>query len=505
MTSEVSGNIIDLCPVGALNSRPYEYKARTWELKKAESIDALDAVGSNIRVDCRGPEVMRILPRLNEAVNEEWISDKTRFSYDGLTKRRLDVPMVKAGGKLQPSTWAEAFAAVRERVKGLDPAKVAFIVGDMVDAETMVMVKELAARIGTRNLDCRQDGAKLDPAGRAGWLFNTTIAGIEQADACLLIGTNPRWEAPLVAARLRKRWTRGGFKVARIGVPFDQTYPVAELGAGAATLTEMVEGRHEWSDTLGGAKRPMLILGTGAIARDDGAAVLAQARDLAERHGMIGEDWNGFNILHTAAARVAGMELGLVPGEGGRDVAGILDGTGRGEIEVVFLIGADELDTGRLGDAFVVYQGSHGDRGATAADVVLPGSAYTEKNATWVNLEGRPQRGKLAVFAPGEAKEDWKILRALSEALGVKVPLDTLAAVRARMVELVPHLGAINEVTPAAWGPFGTPGPVDRAPFASPITDFYLTNPISRASAVMRECSRVFAGGQDLRATGTHG
>ena len=288
-------------------------------------------------------------------------------------------------------------------------------------------------------------------------------------------------------------------------MPFDQTYPVAELGAGAATLTEMVEGRHEWSDTLGGAKRPMLILGTGAIARDDGAAVLAQAHDLAERHGMIGEDWNGFNILHTAAARVAGMELGLVPGEGGRDVAGILDGAGRGEIEVVFLIGADELDTGQLGDAFVVYQGSHGDRGATAADVVLPGSAYTEKNATWVNLEGRPQRGKLAVFAPGEAKEDWKILRALSEALGVKVPLDTLAAVRARMVELVPHLGAINEVTPAAWGPFGTPGPVDKAPFASPITDFYLTNPISRASAVMRECSRVFAGGQDLRATGTHG
>ena len=505
LTSEVSGNIIDLCPVGALNSRPYEYKARTWELKKAESIDALDAVGSSIRIDARGPEVMRILPRLNEAVNEEWISDKTRFSYDGLTKRRLDVPMVKQEGKLRPSTWGHAFTAIRERVQRLDPAKVAFIIGDMVDTEALVLVRDLAARIGTPNVDCRQDGVKLDPRSRAGWLFNTTIAGIERADACLLIGTNPRWEAPLVAARLRKRWTRGGFKVARIGVPFDQTYPVADLGAGATTLAEMVEGRHEWSDTFESAKAPMLILGTGAVARPDGAAILAQAHDLAERYAMIREDWNGFNLLHTAASRVAGMELGLVPGEGGRDVAGILEAAERGEIELVFLIGADEIDTSRLGNAFVVYQGSHGDRGATSADVVLPGSAYTEKNATWVNLEGRPQRGKLAVFAPGEAKEDWKILRALSEALGMKVPLDTLGAVRARMIELVPHLGAINDVTPAPWASFGSAGPVDKAPFASPISDFYLTNPISRASAVMRECSRVFAGGQDLRATGTDG
>ncbi len=498
--SEISGNVIDLCPVGALNSKPYEYRARTWELRKTESVDVTDAQGCNIRVDARGSEVMRILPRLNEEVNEEWISDKARFSCDGLKRRRLDVPMVKQDGKLRPTGWDEAFAAIRERLSGADGRKVAFIVGDLVDCETMVLVRELAQRLGTPHVDCRQDGAALDASSRAGYLFNSTIAGIDQADACLLIGTNPRLEAPVLNARLRRRWRSGGFQIGRIGAVYPLTYPVEELGAGPDTLAALARGEIGFAATLREAKRPMVIVGMGALARPDGAAVLRAAAGLAQ----VGEEWNGFNVLHTAAARVGGLDLGLVPGEGGHDVAGILAGVESGEIDTVFLIGADEIDTARLGKAFVVYQGHHGDRGAAAADVILPGAAYTEKNASWVNTEGRLQRGKLAVFPPGDAKEDWKILRALSEVIGHRVPLDTLGQVRARMAELAPALGAIDRVEKAAWGDLGGGGELGRAPFASPVADFYQTNPIARASAVMAECSRVFAGGE-LEATGTHG
>ena len=498
--SEISGNVIDLCPVGALNSKPYEYRARTWELRKTESVDVTDAQGCNIRVDARGSEVMRILPRLNEEVNEEWISDKARFSCDGLKRRRLDVPMVKQDGKLRPTGWDEAFAAIRERLSSADGRKVAFIVGDLVDCETMVLVRELAQRLGTPHVDCRQDGAALDASSRAGYLFNSTIAGIDQADACLLIGTNPRLEAPVLNARLRRRWRSGGFQIGRIGAVYPLTYPVEELGAGPDTLAALARGEIGFAATLREAKRPMVIVGMGALARPDGAGVLRAAAGLAQ----VGEEWNGFNVLHTAAARVGGLDLGLVPGEGGHDVAGILAGVESGEIDTVFLIGADEIDTARLGKAFVVYQGHHGDRGAAAADVILPGAAYTEKNASWVNTEGRLQRGKLAVFPPGDAKEDWKILRALSEVIGHRVPLDTLGQVRARMAELAPALGAIDRVEKAAWGDLGGGGELGRAPFASPVADFYQTNPIARASAVMAECSRVFAGGE-LEATGTHG
>jgi NADH-quinone oxidoreductase subunit G len=503
--SELSGNVIDLCPVGALNNKPGEYRFRTWELRKTESVDVHDAVGSNIRVDARGSEVMRVLPRLNEGVNEEWISDKTRFSHDGLKRRRLDVPMVKQGGKLRPAGWGDAFGAIKARLDGVDGRKVAFVVGDLVDCEAMVMVRELAERLGSPHVDCRQDGARLDAGCRAGYLFNSTIAGIDQADACLLVGTNPRWEAAIVNARLRKRWRAGGFSVGRIGATHPLTYPVAELGAGTDTLAALAGGEIGFAETLRQAKHPMMIVGMGALARPDGAVVLDLARGLAEKLGLVRDDWNGFNVLHTAAARVGGLDLGLVPGQGGRDVAGILAGAEAGEIEVVFLIGADELDTGRLGRAFVVYQGTHGDRGAHAADVVLPGAAYTEKNASYVNTEGRPQRGRLAVFPPGEAKEDWKILRALSEVLGLTVPLDTLGQVRARMAELAPALASVDAVARAGWGAFGRQGELERAGFATPIADFYLTNPISRASAVMAECSAVFNNGADAGATGTHG
>ena len=503
--SELQGNIIDLCPVGALNSKPYEYRARTWELKKTESIDVMDAVGCNIRVDSRGSEVMRILPRLHEDINEEWISDKARFAYDGLKKRRLDVPMVKTASRLEPAGWAQAFAAIRDRLAATRPERVAFILGDLVDAETMVAVKDLAAAIGTPHVDCRQDGARLGQGPRASWLFNTTIAGIEQADACLLIGTNPRLEATLVNVRLRKRWRQNGLPVGRIGAPADLTYPVQDLGAGPPTLVELAEGRHGFAATLEAASRPMLILGSGALARPDGAVVLGLARRIAERYGMVRDRWNGFNVLHTAASRVAGLELGLVPGEGGLDVAGILTAARAGQIDTVFLIGADEIDTTALSDSFVVYLGSHGDAGAAAASVVLPGAAYTEKNATWVNIEGRPQRAKLAVLPPGEAREDWRVLRALSEAIGRKLRYDTAGQIRQRLAELAPTLATVDEPVAAAWEPFGAEGPVERSAFVSPIEDYYRTNPIARASAVMAACSALRREREAQAATGTHG
>ena len=505
LTSELSGNIIDLCPVGALNSKPYEYKARIWELRKTETIDVHDAVGCNIRVDSRGNEVMRVVPRLHEEINEEWISDKSRFSYDGLKRRRLDKPYVTRDGKLRATDWRSAFTAVKDRLDGRDPNKVAFIIGDMADCETMVLVRDLAEAIGTPHVDCRQDGAKLETGNRASYLFNSTIAGIESADLVLLVGTNPRIEAPLVNARIRKRWRQGGLTVARIGMPEVLTYPVVELGGGGQTLAEIADGSHEQAKLLENAERAMIIVGQAALSRSDGGAVLRLAREAAERYGMITEGWNGFNVLHTAASRVGGLDLGLVPGRGGKDVAGILAGVAKGEIDTVFLIGADELDMSKLEGAFVVYQGTHGDRGAHAASVILPGAAYSEKHGTHVNTEGRPQRARLAVFPPGEAKEDWRILRALSEAIGKTLPLNSLEAVRARMAEIAPHLAAIDVVEAAEWGEFGKAGSPLKSPFPAAIDNFYLTDPISRASLVMQECSGLFAGGKAEGATGTDG
>jgi NADH-quinone oxidoreductase subunit G len=500
--SELSGNVIDLCPVGALTSKPYAFTARPWELRKTESVDISDALGTNIRIDSRGNEVLRVLPRLNEDVNEEWISDKARFACDGLKRQRLDRPYVRKNGKLEPATWDEALAVAAEKLKAAG-SKAAAIAGDLCDAESMVALKDLMAGLGSTSVDCRQDGAKLDASVRSAYLFNAGIAGIEQADAILLIGTNPRAEAPVLNARLRKRFLAGHLKIASIGPTTDLTYPVQNLGAGAQTLSEVAEGRHAFIETLKSAKKPMLIIGQGALRRADGEAVLAAARALADKVGMVREDWNGFCVLHTAAARVGGLDLGFVPGASGRDVASILDGAGKGEVPVVYLLGADEIDTRRLGSAFVIYQGHHGDAGANRADVILPGAAYTEKNGTYVNTEGRVQLGRLAVFPPGDAREDWKILRALSEKLGKPLPYDNLGQVRRRLVAVNPVFGTLEEAKRGAWGAFGQAGAVGSEPFASPVRNFYMTDPISRASPTMAECTATFAGGGAR--TGTHG
>jgi NADH-quinone oxidoreductase subunit G len=489
LSTELSGNLVDLCPVGALTSKPYAYEARSWELTKTESIDVLDALGSNIRIDTRGAQVMRVLPRMNDDINEEWISDKTRHAIDGLRYQRLDRPYVRKAGKLVEATWDEAFRTISERLGKLEGGKIAAIAGDQCDAESMVALKDLMASLGSPNVDCRQDGAMLD-GPRGSYIFNPGIRGIDQADAILLVGTNPRLEAPVLNARIRKRYLHGGHvAIGSIGPVADLTYPVERLGAGPATLAELAEGKLGFFEKLKAAKNPLIIVGMGALARADGAAVLALARELADKLGAVREDWNGFAVLHTAAARVGGLDLGLVPGAGGRDVEGILAGCEKGEIAAVYLLAADEIDTTRLGKAFVIYQGHHGDAGAHRADVILPGAAYTEKPGTYVNTEGRVQLAFRAAYPPGDAREDWAILRALSERLGKALPYDTLDQVRTRLVAVNSTFAALDQQAAGHWGSFGTPGKPSDQPFTSPIKNFYMTCPISRSSRTMAECT----------------
>ncbi|RWC00566.1 NADH-quinone oxidoreductase subunit NuoG [Mesorhizobium sp.] len=495
MTSELQGNVIDLCPVGALTSKPYAFQARPWELTKTESIDVMDAVGSAIRVDSRGREVMRILPRTNEAVNEEWISDKTRFIWDGLRTQRLDRPYVRKNGKLAPASWAEAFSAIKEAVSRTAPDKIGAISGDLAAVEEIYALKLLMASLGSKNTDCRQDGAALDPSlGRASYLFNPTIEGIEQADAVLIIGANPRFEASLLNARIRKRWRLGNLPVGVIGDVGDTRYDYEQLGAGPESLKDLADGNGKFFQVLKQATHPLVIVGQGALSRSDGAAVLGQAAKLSLAVNAARADWNGFAVLHTAAARVGGLDVGFVPGEGGKNVAGML-----GDMEVLFLLGADEIDMTRTGGAFVVYIGTHGDHGAHRADVILPGAAYTEKSGTYVNTEGRVQQTNRAGFAPGDAREDWAILRALSDVLGKRLSFDSLPHLRAKLYGEYPHLARIDQVAAgnaddiAKVAKLG--GRLGKGAFTSPVKDFYLTNPIARASAVMAECSALAKNG----------
>jgi NADH-quinone oxidoreductase subunit G len=491
LTSELSGNLIDICPVGALTSKPYAFTARPWELKKTDSIDVLDAVGTNIRVDSRGPEVLRILPRLNEDVNEEWLADKSRFSVDGLKRRRLDSCWVRRDGKLQKATWEEAFEAIDAKLKTLKGEQIGAIAGDLCDAESMLALKDLMAALGSANVDCRQDGAALDAARRDFYTFNTSIAGIEEADAVLLVGSNPRREAPLVNARLLKRWQAGGLKAGLIGQAADLTYPAEVIGEGPAALEALRHGRHPFAAVLKAAQKPMIVIGQAALRRADGAAVLAAAWRLAAEVGALTPDWHGFNVLHTAAARVGAMDLGFLPGAGGKDVAGMLGGG----VDFLWLLGADEFDTRLIGaHTFVVYQGHHGDAGAARADVILPGAAYTEKNGTYVNTEGRVQRGQLAVYPPGDAREDWRIIRAFSGYHGKPLPYDTLADLRARLetvnpvfarLDILPRFGCADTSGPAGGAPGG-------AAFGVAVSNYYQTDPISRASPTMAECTATY-------------
>ena len=500
LDSEMSGNVIDLCPVGALTSKPYAFTARSWELKSTESIDVMDAVGSNIRVDARGAAVMRFLPRLHEDVNEEWISDKTRFVYDGLKKRRLDRPYVRKSGKLQEASWAEAFDAIKKKLKGLKGEEVAGLVGDLADMEAMIALKGLLSDLGSTRVEARADGAAIDASVRSGYLMNSTIAGIEDADFLLMVGTNPRTEAPLVNTRIRKSVRHLGLKVANIGSAEDLTYKVEELGDNAALLEQVLAGKHDVAKALKAAERPMILIGQGALKRGDGAAILKAVRDIADKYCMR-DDWNGFNMLHTAASRVGAMDLGLAS-DGGIDA--ILADAEVGKLKAVFNLGADEVDTAALKNVFTVYIGTHGDEGVKHADVILPAAAYTEKSGTYINTEGRVQLTRKAVFAPGEAREDWTIFRALSDVLGNTLPYDNLGQLRQKLTEAVPHITAIDETPMAEWGDFGTKGSIDAGGIAPAVDNFYLTNPIARASDIMADCIDARSG-EEVKGTGTNG
>ncbi len=497
MTSELQGNVIDLCPVGALTSKPYEFKARPWELTKTETIDVMDAVGSNIRVDSRGREVLRILPRTHEDVNEEWISDKTRFVWDGLRTQRLDRPYVREFGKLRPATWGEVFQRIAQKFKATPPERIGVIIGDLAGVEEIFSLKELMTSLGVANVDCRQDGSSLgEMGGRAGYLFNCGIGGIDRADAILLVGANPRREAPVLNARIRRAWRSRNIPIGVIGDRADLTYDYRHLGAGADTLSQLANGRIDFIENLKNAKFPLIIVGQGAFARADGAAIMASIAGFARNVGAIKDGWNGFAVLHTAAARVGGLDVCALPGENGKSTRDIIAAAGSGGVEVLLLLGADEIDMAMLGRAFVIYQGTHGDAGAHRADVILPGAAYTEKSSTFVNTEGRPQMTRRAIFPPGDAREDWAILRALSEALGRPLPWNSLAELQTALYKVAPHLQRLDQLTqadPADLAPTLTTGTISGEPFRSPMTDFYLSNPIARASRTMGECSALNA------------
>ena len=490
VTSELSGNLVDLCPVGALTSKPYAFNARPWELTKTETVDVMDALGSAIRVDARGPAVLRVLPRLNDEINEEWISDKTRHAVDGLARQRLDQPYVKIDGRLRPATWGQAFQAIAERIKTAKPERIGLIAGDLQDAESMKAALDLFRKLGVASTDCRQDGSKLGHGPRESWLFNSTLAGLEEADALMIIGANPRMEAPVLNARIRKRWLTGKLLVGVIGEQADLTYGYNYLGDGPEAIKRFLDHGPIQKE------KPAFLIGQGALSRPDGAEILNLIGRAAKALTVVKDGWNGFNVLHTAASRVAGLDMGFVPAEGGKDVAAMLDAADAGEMDLVYLLGADEIDTNKLAKTFVVYQGSHGDAGASVADVILPGAAYTEKTGIYVNTEGRAQIAERVVFPKGEAKEDWTILRALSETLGQTLPYDSLADLRGALIAAHPTFGHIDHApghisaSQFAVDRIGVAGEVASAPFASPIKDFYLTNPIARASVTMAECSK---------------
>jgi NADH-quinone oxidoreductase subunit G len=499
LTSELSANVVDLCPVGALTARPYAFLARPWELKKTESVDVLDAVGSNIRIDSRGEAVLRVLPRLNEEVNEEWLGDKSRHAVDGLRVSRLDRPYIRENGKLREAKWEEALALVASKLKGAKASEIAAVVGNLVDVESMLALKDVMTGLGVNNLECRQNGAKLEAGDRGSYIMNTGIAALEQADVVLFIGTNPRVEAPLVNTRLRKAYLKNGMKAFNIGPAADLTYPVEQLGDAPQLLNDIAAGKGAVAEALKNAKKPVVILGNGAVAREDGAAILAAAKQigaLCQRDG-----WNGFNLLQHAASRVGALDIGFVPGKDGKDMAGIVGAIANKQIKVVYLLGVDEIDMSHMGEAFVVYQGHHGDVGAHRADVILPGAAYTEKDGTYVNTEGRVQRGYRAVFAPGLAKEDTEVLALLATELGAPLPYSNLRALRERLVKEFPLFATLDVLQVAPFvAATKAVGAIDAAAFDPVVRNYYMSDPISRASKTMAQCTELHSKPHEVKA-----
>lgn len=503
--SELSGNLVDVCPVGALTSKPYAFHARPWELRKTQSVDVMDAVGSNIRIDVRGGEVLRIQPRLHEGINEEWLADKSRYAIDGLTKNRLDRPYIRKNGKLVAVDWQQALDAAWSMIADAG-SNLAAIAGDQADAETMFLLRELLAGQGSDRLECRQDGAIFDVQHPAGWLLNMGIAGLERADAVLIVGSNPRWEAPILNARLRKAFLRNNTEIAVIGPPLDLTYPYEHLGNGLSALDTLSRARSGFAKTLKNAKNPVLLVGAGAFTRCDGLAVHAALYQFAQQMGIIRDGWNGYGMIHHAASRVGALALGYGRAYAETGIDGLMARTRDGNVKTLYLLEADEIDPSAIGqDCRVIYQGHHGSPLAARADIILPGAAYTEKTAIYVNLEGRMQTTRQSVFPPGEAREDWKIIRALSACGDKPLMFDDIGTIRRALAQAHPIFGQLDQPFAAKPEPFGLAGAISDDDLSPVISNYYQSCAISRASQTMQQCvNQILQVSQDKR-TGTNG
>ncbi len=491
LTSELSGNIIDLCPVGALTSKPYAFKARSWELKKTTSIDIMDGVGSNIRIDSRGLEVMRILPNLNEDINEEWISDKARFCYDALKYQRLDKAYIKRAGKLIPVSLDEAYQAIIDKFKDIKPEEIAALSGNLSAVEDILSLKLLMQKLGSDNIDCRDQNSIIDANNRASYVFNSTINGIDEADSCLIIGSNIRHDAPIVNARIRKRYLTGKLEIAKIGVEQDLTYNTLDLGDSIESLKEIIDGTSKFSKVLKSSKKPMVIIGGNVLNQENSQEIITLVSEIIKKYNVVTDNFNGFNILHDNAAIVGSLDAGFVSQDKDINRATILEKCSKNKIKALYLLGDDSIKTDTLENTFVIYQGSHGDKSASMADVILPSAAYTEKNATYVNIEGRPQRTTRATFAPGDAKEDWQVIYTLAKKLDIDLGFNNLDQLRDIAISINPIFGNINQVAKNDWVDLKKVKTVnDDREIRSNQGNFFKNNVIVRNSKILDKCHK---------------
>ena len=495
ITSELSGNMIDICPVGALTSKPFSLTARPWELNKTETIDVLDAVGSNIRVDTKDNEVMRILPINNEDINEEWISDKTRFAYDGLKYNRLDVPFIKKNSIYEKISWNSVLNLIKKKISSTSGDRISAIIGNQVDCESIILLKDLFTFLGSKNILCSQNNSKYKSLPRLAYCFNTTISLIEQSDFCLLIGTNPRIEASMVNTRIRKRYLEGNYEIFLIGPKVDLNYKYKYLGNNPQVLEEIYKEKHYISKKIRKSKKPLIIVGDNIFNRQDSMAILEIISRLCVKFPFIQtkkEDitWNGYNVLHHAASRVGALDLNFISSKPDFNLDKIYSLSEKKKLDIIYLLGADEIDTTKLKNSFIIYQGHHGGYGSKNADIILPGSAFTEKNSTFVNLEGRPQNTFKCCNPPGDAKEDWKIINAIAKKFNTKFNYFTIDDVRNRLqTENSNVFSSVNKIIKNKFKKFGKKGNILNTPFDIPVTNFYLNDVISKSSKIMRKCA----------------
>ena len=489
--SELSGNVIDLCPVGALTSKPYAFSARPWELKQTESIDVMDAIGSNIRIDTKGNKVMRVLPRNNDEVNEEWISDKTRFFWDGLSLQRIDKPYLRENGKLRQVSWNKAIDVASDKLLNTNPEKIASITGDLISIESIYSIKKLMDSIKSPNTECRQDGSKIN-GGREKWLFNSKLSGIDVSDGCLLIGTNPRIEAALINSRIIRKSKENNYSIGLLGDKSELNYNYDYLGDDPSIIYDLIDNNNPFCEKLSEMNKPLMIIGQGALKGDEGEDYLNLCIELANNYNFLKNDWNGFNVLHTAASRPGAMEIGFLPGERGKDLDQIIDGYKKGDISTLFLLGADEIEISEKTDCFVIYQGHHGDKGANIADLILPSPSFNEQNGLFINTEGRIQESIRATFPIGEAKEDWEIISLISKKMGLENIDNSFEDLRSSLFQSFPDLADIDMCLSGEK----LPKKIERKDikqhvFKNSLNNFWLSNSITRSSRLMCERNNI--------------